>query len=624
VWQTLCLPSVEILTRLKRRPGPCAGPFFAPGSITTARFPRPVLVASGGNAALSLESPQKQEWKMEEIMTYAEFLEALKRGVKNWNLEGSFRDYIYGLDVVTGLNSYLLPEDHKNAERVVTGVERMYGALLKKGDKGPDEIIGRVLQKLAGDIEKSQNNQEQKKKKKKEKEKEKENTAEIVNIVDASNAYETLCRYDAIYDLLTCNLHRLDPVIGDYGCQWRVPFILDLYDYVHTELLGGVFDDEEALKNALVDYAKYRKKSPSYDEISGSFEKPERHKSSNFQDEKVLNFMTEYEDFVTSLFDKCPGFAGIINWFEDGPINDWQGLPNTFDAYDYLMLCKLLTIGRIRMEDKFGLSARFNLSRNMPHSNSLLKLSIERLAIYSKIYMEHVTQSVCHELDIDIDVDTGLTIHEEGEPVHIAASCSDLMQIGRYQTSFNAQSFETHLFYGPFRSIFMHQHTRQQPIIVDIRRLVCRENPDGNVEDGTDLTYSLNGGAILYFEPDDDGNGFVYVPNPTEEQMNTVGMCVEGFSILNLATDQVVTDEDAVFYTEDFDAYIDLITNQCSIFDLIMVGGACHDETPESDLYFGDGGDLPLYSIRIPSANITNRWSRITATVFRGAVFLTV
>jgi len=524
---------------------------------------------------------------MEEIMTYDAFLRALIRGVEEWEREGNFDEYVDGLDIVANLDSYLSPEDLGDAERLITGIKRMVFGM-SKGGTSIDVIVGKVIGKLSGEIGKSA----KKKKKKKVK------SVDVVSIVDASNAYERLCRYDAVYDLLTCNLHRLDPVIGDYGCQWRVPFILDLYDHARGQLLGGVIEDEGALLEALDAYAAYRATFLSYDTLSDIFTNAGRDKSNDFQDEAVLNFISGLAGFEDALSENCSGFAAIINWFANTLAEGWQGLPNAFDAYEYLMLCKLLTIGRIRMMDVFGLSARFNLSRNLPHSKSTIRPAIENLAFYSKIYMRHVTQSVCLAQGLEIDGDTDLAIHEGDHAGHIAASCSDLMQIGRYQTRFNGQEFETHLFYGPFRSIFMHQHAKGQPIIVDIRRLVCQANPQGNEEDGTQLTYSLNGGAILYFEPDANGDGFVYVPNPTEDQKNTVGMCVECFSVLNLSEDQVVTDGDGVFYTQDFDAYIDLVTNQCSIFDLIMIGGACHDETPQVDLYFGDDGDLPLNSVR--------------------------
>jgi hypothetical protein len=49
---------------------------------------------------------------------------------------------------------------------------------------------------------------------------------------------EELYLLDAVCDLLSGKLHKLDPVIGDFGCQWRVPFILDTYDLVIKEISG--------------------------------------------------------------------------------------------------------------------------------------------------------------------------------------------------------------------------------------------------------------------------------------------------------------------------------------------------------------------------------------------------
>ncbi|CAN0445369.1 unnamed protein product, partial [Discosporangium mesarthrocarpum] len=38
------------------------------------------------------------------------------------------------------------------------------------------------------------------------------------------------CEYEAINDLLMGRLHRLDPTIGDAGCQFRIPMVLDAHE----------------------------------------------------------------------------------------------------------------------------------------------------------------------------------------------------------------------------------------------------------------------------------------------------------------------------------------------------------------------------------------------------------
>src|SRR5690606_40266251 len=57
-----------------------------------------------------------------------------------------------------------------------------------------------------------------------------ERTPDKTNVL--VDLFYQLCAYDAIFDLISGNLHRLDPVIQDSGCQWRVPFVVGVPDAV--------------------------------------------------------------------------------------------------------------------------------------------------------------------------------------------------------------------------------------------------------------------------------------------------------------------------------------------------------------------------------------------------------
>ncbi|MEP5700739.1 MAG: hypothetical protein ABJN43_19095, partial [Sneathiella sp.] len=54
------------------------------------------------------------------------------------------------------------------------------------------------------------------------------------------------CSFEAVNDLVLGKLHRLDPVIEDAGCQWRVPFIVDLHRFVAKKFPKEVC--EEAIR----------------------------------------------------------------------------------------------------------------------------------------------------------------------------------------------------------------------------------------------------------------------------------------------------------------------------------------------------------------------------------------
>ncbi|MBE7637083.1 hypothetical protein GUA87_09535 [Sneathiella sp. P13V-1] len=74
-----------------------------------------------------------------------------------------------------------------------------------------------------------------------------------LNHLSPKGAFLKFCAYESMIDLWTGKLHRLDPVIRDAGCQWRIPFIIDLKyaskDFKLEKPESHIASYEEAMKS---------------------------------------------------------------------------------------------------------------------------------------------------------------------------------------------------------------------------------------------------------------------------------------------------------------------------------------------------------------------------------------
>lgn len=399
--------------------------------------------------------------------------------------------------------------------------------------------------------------------------------ADRVRNEDVVEVFDKVVLVEAIYDLLAGKLHRLDPVIGDFGCQWRVPFLLDVYDAVRAEVLMALSGSGQTLEAVLDEYLQYRG-NWNWPTLLADIESCKVANSPNYDGEKIQPILETMRGLYGNLETKCSNFAGvcaIVGLF----LNDWRRayVKGGFNALRYLQLCKLFTVNRVRTLDCFGLSGIQKILV-LPHAGKVYSECVIELAKYSKSYMIYVMSTVCEETGVQIDGQTGFALTNQKNVMPLAGACLNLLYKGRYNTLQQAATFETQVFYGPMRGLFMYQMVKNQPLIVDVRRLLCRRVGDGE----NDFEYTFNGGEILYFSPNRQTGYYDYVENPTAEQRNAVGMCIECYSIYNPDHGMAFGDDDQNFLTGNYDAFISLIKNQCSIVDILMLAAASHSELP--------------------------------------------
>ncbi len=427
--------------------------------------------------------------------------------------------------------------------------------------------------------------------------------AEITEVI-MFKLVKKLCSRDAIYELMCGSLHRFDPVIGDRGCQWRAPFVLDLYGYIKPIL--DSYDDQELVTVALQEYAERRAALPSFREILETIEAAEtgttfvakdeskpiskrnKKKVGIYVDAKVFNLWRKMKAFCNTIETQTENYTNIVLDIK-GDIANWHcdDIPG-FDALTFLRYCKLFTCNRIRTVDEFGLPG-IEIELPFPGGESFLGRYLEAVSNYSMAYMTYVCEDACRAQGLTIG-DDGYAVDENSPgTIHIMGSALKLMKDGRVTTLQKSTLYETNMCYGPTRAIFTRQALRHQPIIIDLRQLICTadETADGGYR------FSYNGGDIYYYQPNDQ-DVFEHIPEDqlSDIQKSSLGLICEACCIV-LEGGPVPTDGDDVFCSLDYDVFKTAVLNT-PIIDLIMFGLSTHPEGPSQLRRIVDGDAHPI------------------------------
>ena len=412
------------------------------------------------------------------------------------------------------------------------------------------------------------------------------------------DAFQSLCNVDMVYDILTSELHRLDPVIGDLGCQWRAPFVIDLHDAVH-EHLEAIFGDDYAaeIQQAAAEYENARTQFSiphsieilKFCERSGTVQ-PSKKEKPVYTSKKIAPFHDNILSFCSCFEKDAPRFHRVLYEIETFLIETLLAdeLPRPgWNPLEYIQLCKLVTANRIRTLDEFGLSG-IQSDYSVPDEKRTLGPCLEKISTYSMAYMTYVTEQSCTMSGLTINEDGYAVDTEDENRVHIVGSAHKLMKDARFWTHQKSGFYKTNVCYGPTRAIFTRQAQLGQPIIIDLRRLICTP------EEGDGFRYTYNGGAILYYEPDQNGR-FTHVDGNTltDDQKAKAGLVCEACSMVLVGGQQPDNDDpDHIFCTEDFNAYKTALINNCNIVDLIMYGISSHPELTTQICGSDNAGDM--------------------------------
>lgn len=113
-------------------------------------------------------------------------------------------------------------------------------------------------------------------------------------LVNPKENFIKQCEYEAINDLLMGSLHRLDPTIGDAGCQFRIPMVLDSHEALVKKFMSDNAAKETML--ALGEYYQYLATNSRLDTMC--------YMARNHIEDPIKTFVNIYKEFD-------------INWNED-------------------------------------------------------------------------------------------------------------------------------------------------------------------------------------------------------------------------------------------------------------------------------------------------------------------
>ncbi|MFT6556353.1 hypothetical protein [Sneathiella sp.] len=393
------------------------------------------------------------------------------------------------------------------------------------------------------------------------------------------------CEYEAVNALIAGDLHRLDPVNGDASCQFRVPFVADLYAAVIKEFdpadLAAAADEYKRNGINVIDFMAQTsqktvssKQSPAMKKIS----KQISHKFTTFdlkipeipaQDicptlelDNMPAFKKAYETVLeiisTLTLSTMTGFASAEPKSLEEVWKNVQDVPASYmttkfervyfsetSTLRYLTLCRALTVKRLSFYDDFYVTSHV-ISKEFPvmTESDMQEIYVE-LAWYSSAYIKAIFTDM---VDLpyersgpadDLNFDYSQLAHEDGR-FHL---CTDQVDNGFNPAAehMNEMLQETEWYYIPKtaagnvisyyenkRLLYMYLFVRQMPIILDLRRIIA--TPTGIDQ----YAYAYSGGGVYYFTPCPKTKRFVHIPADqlTQEQACTQGLCIEGYSMM--------------------------------------------------------------------------------------------
>ena len=378
-----------------------------------------------------------------------------------------------------------------------------------------------------------------------------------------------LCR--AINHLIMGELHELDSMVGDEGCQLRTPFILDMYRLAHKNMP----DDAMAL------VSKYREKAQDeqicafenlrlierlrrpeveakirYDRLKKSLDVARRAAGKSPVPMEVTALQREVEQANSEHEQKAKEYKQTLRSFK---------IPQTEMAYsgDYKDMITSITgkMGNNWMEyltltcsegaiywedllDDFGIAVGTNF--HPVFSDQTLSKRKARQSELSKDYMVEVAARLLQNRGIDVHEEQRTTAYtmdktgpkEKQKAVTMAKTRqNDILSQLLYSIQIcsaviprqkaNIQLIQC---WDAMRVVFTHMYECGYPIIINLRRLVASPVATATGAAAPSWEYRSILCKTLFYES--TPAGYKYVPEPDREQERQGAFCVTGYSML--------------------------------------------------------------------------------------------
>ena len=378
-----------------------------------------------------------------------------------------------------------------------------------------------------------------------------------------------LCR--AINHLIMGELHALDSMVGDEGCQLRTPFILDMYRLVHKTMPDNAMalvskyrekaEDEQIcelenlrlierlrraeaeakirsdrLKKNLDEARKAARKSPMPMEATALQREAEQTKSEHEQKGKEykqalhsfkvplteMAYSGNYKEMITSIIGKMGS-----NWAEYLTLASSEGAIYWEDLFD-----------------DFGIAVGTNF--HPVFSDQALTKRKARQSELSRDYMVDVAARLLKKKGIDVHEEQRTTAYtmdkaglkEKQNAVTMAKTQqNDILSQLLYSIQLcsaviprQKENIQLIQCWEAMRVVFTHMYECGYPIIINLRRLTASPIAPTTGAAAPSWEYRSNLCKTLFYEP--TPAGYKYVPEPDKEQERQGAFCVTGYSML--------------------------------------------------------------------------------------------
>ena len=330
----------------------------------------------------------------------------------------------------------------------------------------------------------------------------------------------------AINHLITGELHQLDSMVGDEGCQLRTPFTLDLYELVQDQLKESVY--QSSAGDLVGEYRKTTDEEQT--SVIERMKEIERMRVGSTDRQRYDDAMSEFirsNALQTSVIAKSGLYEELFNYLMTAIEHSWPG------AREYLEYLASETIFWGNKIDPFGVSMGPFTEPIFP--DAILSKRKAAQAEYSKNYFVKALSELLRVKGIKVEskkIVAGYSKQGEEErifeiptsdPENILSMLLYSIQLCTATKPAKNKDLPLMQCWESLRSLIPMFHAKGRPIIVNLRRIIS-VGPEEEPVYTSDLCESL------FYEPSPDG--YRYQPNPSMEQQQQGAFVISGFSML--------------------------------------------------------------------------------------------
>ena len=381
----------------------------------------------------------------------------------------------------------------------------------------------------------------------------------------------------AINHLIMGELYKLDPVIGDEGCQMRTPFVLDIYKLVQQSMPVNAVD-------MVVEYrAKAEDEQATVFETLQAFELKRKAKDPNYESglsefirsnelQKSIDAMTgEYKtmlvDLISAIDQHHPDNTSYLSHVCSEAAIYWDDVLDPF--------------GVSMLTDKHPIFPNTALAKRKRKQSRLSKNYMVRAA--GELVKKEGGSVSTGEKELGYDkkgvmqVNTQLLTAQSKKDI-ITAMLLHAVQMHSGATVTKGERLELGPYWETTRLALTYALENRYPLIINLRRLIVSE-------EGGDRQYSSNICLTLFYEPTD--KGYRYQPNPSKLQQSQGALLFQGFSTLRKADLDIpgaILPIAPWVFEEDPDKFLAGFT-ACDVANLMLLGdvGTHHPLNTDSE-----------------------------------------